>query len=233
MSDLSKYTTEELYSMRDKLDDKIKSLCYSKWIHYGVKDVDIVSRLDDKLKFIHLIITLAYRIKCNIDDVFSTTRSWGVFIDNELKKENKIVPMEISPKPFYKYIGAYVKDVVPGRYNWVQSFDLASLYPHIQMELNISPEKLLEDSFLTPELLALRKSLGDTIEERIQNVFDRKVDTSCLKAHGVSMSPSGQFYKTDSVGFLPKILKAMYTERTVVKKRMLALKQELEDLKNS
>jgi DNA polymerase elongation subunit (family B) len=38
----------------------------------------------------------------------------------------------------------HVKEPVPGYYNWVASFDLNSLYPHLIMQYNISPETLLE-----------------------------------------------------------------------------------------
>ena len=42
-----------------------------------------------------------------------------------------------------KYAGAYVKEPKPGKYDWVVSFDLNSLYPHLIMQYNISPETLI------------------------------------------------------------------------------------------
>ena len=48
-----------------------------------------------------------------------------------------------------KYAGAYVKEPIPGKYDWVVSFDLNSLYPHLIMQYNISPETLLEQKHPT------------------------------------------------------------------------------------
>ena len=39
-----------------------------------------------------------------------------------------------------KFSGAFVKDPVPGRYDWVFDLDLTSMYPSVIMTLNISPE---------------------------------------------------------------------------------------------
>ena len=52
-----------------------------------------------------------------------------------------IPPKERSDKDS-KYAGAYVKEPIPGKYDWVVSFDLNSLYPHLIMQYNISPETL-------------------------------------------------------------------------------------------
>ena len=39
-----------------------------------------------------------------------------------------------------KFIGAYVKEPIVGKYDWIYDLDLTSLYPSIIMTLNISPE---------------------------------------------------------------------------------------------
>ena len=39
-----------------------------------------------------------------------------------------------------KFIGAYVKPPIVGKYEWIYDLDLTSLYPSIIMTLNISPE---------------------------------------------------------------------------------------------
>ena len=39
--------------------------------------------------------------------------------------------------------GAYVKDLLVGMHNWIVSFDINSLYPHLIMQYNISPEKII------------------------------------------------------------------------------------------
>ena len=39
-----------------------------------------------------------------------------------------------------RFSGAYVKEPIPGRYEWVYDLDLTSMYPSAIMTLNISPE---------------------------------------------------------------------------------------------
>ena len=39
-----------------------------------------------------------------------------------------------------KFIGAYVKAPIVGKYDWIYDLDLTSLYPSIIMTVNISPE---------------------------------------------------------------------------------------------
>jgi DNA polymerase elongation subunit (family B) len=219
------------YSEFENLQD-LYNRDFSKFVYYGCKDDEIVQRLDKKLQFINLAFTLAYRIKCNIDDVFSPTRAWAIFIDTELKKKNMIVPLKKTESPHFSIMGGYVQDIEGAVYEWCSAFDLNSLYPHIQMELNISPEKLIEDKDLPEELLTLRESLGSSVEG-IERLLKKDIDTSCLKKYNVSMAPNGMFYKNDSEGFIPAILKAVYAERKAAKNEMLELKKELEALKHS
>ncbi|NDB59150.1 hypothetical protein EB001_11955, partial [bacterium] len=42
--------------------------------------------------------------------------------------------------------GAYVKEPQVGLHNYVASFDLNSLYPHLMMQYSISPENLVDKS---------------------------------------------------------------------------------------
>ena len=70
---------------------------------------------------------------------------WDNIIYNYLKKRNIVIPPKISEQKDEKYAGAYVKEPKPGKYDWVVSFDLNSLYPHLIMQYNISPETLRDE----------------------------------------------------------------------------------------
>ena len=63
---------------------------------------------------------------------------------NYLKKRNIVIPPKNRSAKNEKYAGAYVKEPKPGKYDWVVSFDLNSLYPHLIMQYNISPETIRE-----------------------------------------------------------------------------------------
>jgi DNA polymerase elongation subunit (family B) len=50
--------------------------------------------------------------------------------------------------------------------------------------------------------------------------------------NGVTLTPNGQFFRTDKQGFLPKMLEEMYEDRKKFKKLMLQAKQEYEKEKD-
>jgi DNA polymerase elongation subunit (family B) len=45
-------------------------------------------------------------------------------------------------------VGGHVKEVKPGMYDWVVSFDFDSLYPRLIMTLNIGPDTYAGKGFL-------------------------------------------------------------------------------------
>ena len=101
-------------------------------------------------------------------------------------------------------------------HKWIMSFDLNSLYPHLIMQYNISPETLVAQ---------------DKVKDMsVDKLLDKKVDTSILK--GVTLTPNGALFKTTKRGFLPEIMQSMYDDRVKYKKRMLQAKQDYENTKN-
>ena len=97
------------------------------------------------MKLIELAVALAYDAKVNFKDVYYQVRMWDTLIYNFLTERNIVVPPARRAEKDKKYAGAYVKEPVPGKYDWVVSFDLNSLYPHLIMQYNISPETLAEE----------------------------------------------------------------------------------------
>ena len=114
---------------------------WQKFVEYNIIDVELVDRLEDKMKLIELAIVMAYDAKANYADVFSQVRMWDTIIYNYLKKRNVVIPPKEQTDKDAKYAGAYVKEPIPGKYDWVVSFDLNSLYPHLIMQYNISPQR--------------------------------------------------------------------------------------------
>lgn len=133
---------------------------YQLFIEYNIKDVELIDRLDDKLKLIELALTLAYDSKTNYDDVFAQVRMWDALIFNHLRAENIVLPPITSHSKNEMYVGAYVKEPKPGLYNWVASFDLNSLYPHLIMQYSISPENLVSESSINDRISKLRNSIN-------------------------------------------------------------------------
>ena len=197
-------------------------LNYQKFIEYNIKDVELILRLEDKLKLLELAMTLAYDTKCNYEDVFAQTRMWDALTYSYLLNKNVIIPPRETKEKDGMFEGAYVKEVQVGKHDWVASFDLNSLYPHLMMQYNISPETLVEPQDYTDEM---RKIIFDGVN--VEKMLKKGVDTSNLK--GATITPNGQFFRTDFQGFLPAMMEEMYEDRKKFKKMALKAKQEYEN----
>ncbi len=182
---------------------------WQKFVEYNIHDVELVDRLEDKMKLIELALTLSYDAKVNLSDVYSQVRMWDTLIYNDLAKRNVVVPPKISTKKDDQYAGAYVKEPTPGMYEWVASFDLNSLYPHLIMQYNISPETLVERRHATASVDGLLSR-----EVRIDGDY--------------SVCANGAQYRKDIHGFLPEMMQRIYDDRTIYKKKMLKAKQDYE-----
>ena len=182
---------------------------WQKFIEYNIIDVELVDRLEDKMKLLELAITMAYDAKVNFDDVYSQVRMWDTMIYNYLKKKNFVVPPKKRSSKNEKYAGAYVKEPKPGRYDWVVNFDLNSLYPHLIMQYNISPETLWETRHSDASVEGILKQ---------DCTFDPQFATCA----------NGAQYRKDIRGFLPEMMETIYNERTIYKKKMLKAKGDNE-----
>ena len=184
---------------------------WQKFVEYNIIDVELVDRLEDKMKLIELALTMAYDAKVNYSDVFYQVRMWDTIIYNYLKNRNIVIPPKERSDKDAKYAGAYVKEPIPGKYDWVVSFDLNSLYPHLIMQYNISPETLLEE-----------RHPSATVDK----ILNQDVTFEMYKDYAVCAN--GAMYRKDVRGFLPELMDKMYDERVIFKKRMLKAKQEYE-----
>ena len=191
------------------------------FIEYNIKDVELIVKLEDKLKLIELAVTLAYDTKSNFEDVFAQTRMWDAMTYSYLLDKDIIVPPRIIKEKDGMFEGAYVKEVQVGAHDFVASFDLNSLYPHLMMQYNISPETLIEPENYTQEM---RDVLSQGVN--VDKMLIKSVNLSNLS--GVTLTPNGQFFRTDIQGFLPRMMEEMYEDRKKFKKLMLQAKQEYE-----
>ena len=196
-------------------------LNYQKFIEYNIKDVDLILKLENKLKLIELGLTLAYDTKTNYEDIFAQTRMWDALIYNYLLDKNIVVPPKVTKSKSEAFEGAYVKDPQTGMHPWVASFDLNSLYPHLMMQYNISPETLVQPTDYTDEM---RNIIMEGVS--VDKLLTKSVNLSNMS--GYTITPNGQFFRTDKQGFLPKMLEEMYIDRSKFKKMMIQAKKDYE-----
>jgi len=180
------------------------------YINYNIRDVELVDKLDDKMKLIEMVLTLAYDAKVNMADTFTQVKMWDVIIHNHLYKKNIAIPLSGGGHKSEQFIGAYVKDPQVGSSDWVMSFDLNSLYPHLIMQYNISPETMLKG-----------KKANITIDEFLSDSQLPLIDGYCL-------APNGSYFKNDKQGFLPEIMERLYADRTIYKEKMIASQKKYE-----
>jgi DNA polymerase elongation subunit (family B) len=187
---------------------------WQKFIDYNIRDVELVDQLEDKMKLIELCLTMAYDAKVNYNDVFFQVRTWDAIIYNYLKKRNIVIPPKDKTSKDDKFAGAYVKEPIPGVYDYVVSFDLNSLYPHLIMQYNISPETLIDQRHPT---------------STVDKILHQTIDFSDYKEYAVCAN--GAMYRKDIRGFLPELMEKMYNDRVIFKKKMIEAKKQYEKTK--
>lgn len=188
---------------------------YQNYINYNIRDVELVDKLEDKLKFLEQIYAIAYDGKCNYSDSFTSVRMWDIIIHNYLLSRGIVVPIVEKGAKDSQIVGAYVKDPQVGMHNWVVSFDLNSLYPHLIMQYNISPETYVE----MIEGLSIESILDGALNE---GYADR------AREQNRTIAASGCMFDRDYQGFLPTLMQKMYNDRVKFKKLMLTAKQAYE-----
>ena len=159
-----KLSYEESGSLKNLYKDD-----YQKYIDYNMKDVQLVDRLEEKLGLITLAMTMAYKGGVNYQDTFGVTAIWESIIYRRLNENNIVTPLTQKIDNYrpvgatdysvkcpssvfreegrtHQIAGGYVKDPKAGKYEWVVSFDLNSLYPNIIVQNNMSPETYNEQT---------------------------------------------------------------------------------------
>ena len=185
---------------------------FQKFMEYNVLDTRLVMKLEDKMKLMELAISLAYAAKVNFNDVFGQVRMWDSIIYHYLNEHNIVIPPKKHSSKDEQYAGAYVKDPITGMHDWVVSFDLNSLYPHLIMQYNISPETKIDgekDYSITPNSILGGKRVAH--------------DAYSVAANGTS-------YRKDHQGFLPSLMEKLYKERKMYKKKMIECQKQKQDI---
>jgi len=197
---------------------------FQKFIDYNIKDVEIVDRLEDKMSLATLCMTIAYKGKVNYADAFGSVAVWDALIFNQLRSRGIICPPKRDNTKERKIEGAYVKDPQVGMHEWVMSFDLNSLYPHIIMQYNMSPETVV-DRVHSFDLLK-RDNTNGSYRSSVDYLLDHnKVDVPTEYC----MAGTGQFFNATHKGLFPQLVNELYNERKQYKKQMLEIEQQIQD----
>jgi len=186
------------------------------FMDYNIKDTELVERLDDRLKLMEISLSLAYFSKVNFEDIFSPMRYWENIIHNYLYENFIVSPIDkkVNEKS-EKFEGAYVKNPIVGKHDFLVSFDFTSLYPYILRTFNISPETIVD----------MREDVD------IVSVLNKTLDLSEEKERDLTVATNGARFSRKHTGFIPALVKRMLDLRKNAKKDMITTKQEIEKLK--
>lgn len=182
--------------------------------HYNVIDTMLLHKLENKMLLVRLAMQLAFIAKCQFGEVVSAMRLWESIIYNYFLDLNVVEEYEKTRNEKHSIVGAYVHEPVPGKYGWTVSLDFSSLYPSIMMQNNISPETIVD---------YIDVSMDDVLNDR----HIGKVPDGCI------VSANGLVTDKNKEGFIPILVKRMFDLRKKTKNRMLELKKEQQEIKET
>ncbi len=219
---------EELGERKLEFDGTLAELEVNDWqkyVEYNIHDVRLIYGLDDKLKLIELVYAMAYDAGVNYQDTFTTVGLWDVIIHNHLMKTKTVIHQFKKAVRDEPILGGYVKDPVPGMYKWVVSLDLNSLYPHIIMQYNISPETYL--GWVPEEGECENK---EQAEARVIRALNGQMNEyrDYMSDRNVVISANMCMFSREKQGFLPALMQKMYNDRVVYKNQMIEAKKAYE-----
>lgn len=186
---------------------------WNSFTSYNIKDVTLLSRLEDKLGLVYLAVTLAYLTKVNYSDVYSPVKTWESYILSTLYEENVFCPLKEVHSSDHQIVGGYVKEPVPGLYDWVVSYDFESLYPCIIMSNNMSPETIVDQVDMP------------SIDSLLKDEFMKDIDQN------YTICANGARFRKDILGVMPRLTDHVFASRKKAKRTMLDLKSEYELVK--
>lgn len=189
---------------------------YDKFIRYNVQDVTLVRKLDEKLGYINLQVTMAYQAKINYEDVYSPKKLWDAIIYNYLRPKNVIIPPEPKNPDGVGIKGGYVKPTINGMHKWVVSFDVTSLYPSIISSLNLSVETIHEKHL--------------TVHAEPTLMLANGVDTDTAKTLNATFAANGMMYDKSRRGYLPALIDELFDRRAEIKRDIKSGKFSAEEV---
>ena len=181
------------------------------YLDYNLKDTQLIQRMEDESGLLALVLTVAYGGGVNYKDAFGTVGIWETTIYRKLLEENIVPSLKTSPgERAGELVGGYVKDPKVGMHPWVVSFDLNSLYPHLMLQYNLSPETYVEDH---------RENVSQEM------VLSGKYHNNSEYA----VCANGACFSKEKLGIIPKIIDEYYNRRSLIKKDMLRVEQQIEN----
>lgn len=208
-------------SLRDLFKNDPQLYC-----QYNIQDVSILKNLDNKLQFMDMMIGICYNCKCLFEQFSKTTRVLDGAFMSRLILEKIVLPDPQQITEEGQFVGAYVKEPIPGIYDWVISYDATSLYPSVMMQHNISPETKVMVAAPAAASIIMDALEGKEIDENELKYDSGVMGKNCkevielIKQNNYTIASNGAIYRHDKVGIVPKFVKEWFDNRKKHKKLM-------------
>ena len=209
----------------------------NKFIDYNLRDVEIIEKLEEKLKFIELTIMISHICNIPYESVYwNTVMNEGAIL-KYLKREGIISPNKpTTHNPILKnniesYAGGYILEPVPGLYFDVIDLDFTSLYPSIIKSLNLGIETLIgrikvEDNPTYEQNHSLEKLKQRdpneviTVEKLNKTNYTLKAAKiklgdliKLIEQNEYTVAASGAMFRTDKKSVVATILEGWFNKR--------------------
>lgn len=182
---------------------------------YNLKDTHLIELMEEETALLALVMTVAYGGGVNYGEAFGTVGIWETTLYRKLMEKKLIPPLKSGPGDRAgELVGGFVKDPKVGMHSWIVSFDLNSLYPHLMLQYNMSPETYIPDQreYVSQDMV---------LEDKFVN-----------KNPDYSVCANGVCFSNKKLGIIPEIIDEYYGNRSKIKKQMLAVEQEMENEKD-
>lgn len=200
---------------------------WQKFVEYNVQDVDLIVRLEEKLRYIELLRMLAYTGLTTLEGAMGTIGTITGALTIKARKRNEVISTFVRGNETGKNPGAYVAEPKQGFQENIVSFDANSLYPNIMISLNLSPETKVGKIEKQGDNVLVRHVSGRTIE-LTKEKFRQFIDTEQL-----SITKANLLFSQKKEGIIPEFLNYQLQSRIRDKNEMIEKKKQLAALKKS
>lgn len=225
----------KLYNAKDS--EEIKRISKEYFIHYSIIDTYLLYRIDNAIKLSDIMISIASIMGIQLPQTLGTTTPWSTFIRNYAMQDKIVLPNPSEFSGDVEFKGGFVAEPLIGRYDWVFSVDVTSMYPSQIMAFNLSSETFIPFYKLPNDLQEAINELDLNEDEQyhINNYFKNpeayKKYTDLLIKYNYCGSLTGSVYDKSKKGILPILTELVFNLRKAAKKEMLKYEQMAEDAK--
>jgi DNA polymerase elongation subunit (family B) len=236
----------EKYAKLSKIEyegnlDRLFAEDINKFIEYNIRDVEILIELEKKFKFIELTIAICHLCHVPYEQIYLSTALNDGAILTYLKRQGIVSPNKpTTTRPALydikeEYAGGYLKDPVPGLYEWVIDLDFTSLYPSIIRSLNIGIETYVgrivnNDKYDNQWTLGDLKRMNPEQLITIERLKDDKTTNQSQATVGqiikfiedgdILVAASGAMFRTDRSSVVCDVLTDWFNKRVEYKNLM-------------